>query len=114
MELKDVALVLVDISGYTRFIRLHGTSVLHAEQIITELLEAIIDVAEYPLVLNKLEGDAALLYTPLESNPPAVAKDVAQQVLRFFEAFKAKQQALIVSADGGCACEACGNRIPAV
>lgn len=31
MEIKRVALVLADISGYTRFMKLHTTSLLHAE-----------------------------------------------------------------------------------
>ena len=53
MEIRNVVLVMVDISGYTRFIQLHKVSVLHAEQIITDLLEAVISKAEYPLVLNK-------------------------------------------------------------
>lgn len=43
MEIKRVALVLVDISGYTRFMKLHAMSLLHVESIITELLEAVID-----------------------------------------------------------------------
>ena len=61
MEIKEVSLVLADISGYTEFVQAHRTALLHAEQIITDLLEAVIDSAEYPLTLNKLEGDAVLL-----------------------------------------------------
>ena len=49
MELKRVCLVLADISGYTRFTRMHFTSLLHAEEIITELLEAVIQAAAFPL-----------------------------------------------------------------
>jgi hypothetical protein len=105
MEIKKVALVLVDISGYTRFIKHRQISLLHAEQIITELIEAIIDTAEYPLTLNKLEGDAAFLYTPIEADESAVAQDVARQTVRFFEAFKRKRQEMI---DGvSCPCDAC-------
>jgi len=39
-------------------------SLLHAEAIISDLLEAVIDHAEYPLTLSKLEGDAVFLYAP--------------------------------------------------
>jgi len=35
MEIKRVALVLADISGYTRFMKAHTMSLLHAEAIIT-------------------------------------------------------------------------------
>ena len=38
MEVKRLALVLVDISGYTRFVKMHTMSLLHAESIITDLL----------------------------------------------------------------------------
>ena len=70
MELKRVVLVLADISGYTRFMKIHTMSLLHAETIITELLEAVLDHAEFPLTLSKLEGDAAFMYaTPLPPRP---------------------------------------------
>ncbi|MFC1879560.1 DUF2652 domain-containing protein [Chloroflexota bacterium] len=109
MEIKPVSLVLADISGYTKFIQEHRNALLHAEQIVTELLEAIVDTAEYPLRLNKLEGDAVLLYTPVKGQDVAVAKDVAEQTLRFFQAFYRKQFNLIDAGEGGCACIACTN-----
>ncbi|MBI3167836.1 MAG: DUF2652 domain-containing protein, partial [Chloroflexi bacterium] len=68
METKKVALVIVDISGYTQFIRSEKTSAVHAEEIIFDLLEAVIDKAAYPLTLNKLEGDAAFLYAELKDD----------------------------------------------
>ena len=54
MELKHVALVMADIGGYTRFIKFHKTALLHAQEIISHLIEAIIDRASFPLILNKL------------------------------------------------------------
>ena len=68
MEIKRVVLVLADISGYTRFMRVHTMSLLHAEAIITDLLEAVIDQAEHPLTLSKLEGDAVFLYATLDGD----------------------------------------------
>ena len=62
MRLAQALLVIVDISGYTEFITNRQVSLLHAEQIITELMESVIDRADHPLVVNKLEGDAALLF----------------------------------------------------
>src|SRR5258708_25765494 len=107
MELKRVCLVLADISGYTRFMKLHTSSLLHAEVIITDLLEAVIDHAEHPLTLSKLEGDAVFLYAPLDSDERATAQDVMRQVVAFFEAFKAKERSLI--ACDACQCDACSN-----
>lgn len=109
MEIKRLVLVLVDISGYTNFIKMHTMSLLHAEAIITDLLEAVIDHAEYPLTLSKLEGDAAFLYATLEDDSQAssAAQDILKQVGEFFEAFRAKERALI--ACDTCYCEACNN-----
>jgi len=41
MELKHVALVIVDISGYTQFLRQRSLTLLHAEEIITQIYERI-------------------------------------------------------------------------
>ena len=60
MKLIHAALAIADISGYTGFIRRREVSLLHAEQIVSDLIEALVSGAERPLILNKLEGDAAL------------------------------------------------------
>ena len=76
---KKVVLVIVDISGYTQFIRSQKSSAVHAEEIVFELLEAVINHATYPLTLNKLEGDAAFLYAEVQAdNRIEVARDVAR------------------------------------
>ncbi len=106
MELKHVGLVLADIGGYTKFIRLHRTTLLHAEEIISQLLETIIAHASYPLMLNKLEGDAALLYAEMGDGETAAARDVAQQVTAFFTAFHAKARELS-GKRAACPCDAC-------
>ncbi len=110
MKLQRAHLVLADISGYTQFIRLHRMSLIHAEQIITDLLESVIDAAKHPLILNKLEGDAALFYSPIASPEETVesARMILQQVQVFFEAFNLREENL-VSACSMCACEACGE-----
>lgn len=107
MQLKNALLVLADISGYTRFTRLRALSLLHAEEIITELLEAVIDKAQYPLQIAKLEGDAVFLYAETGDDPAAAARDVVRQVTGFFEAFQARSRAL--TAASICPCQACGN-----
>jgi hypothetical protein len=48
LEVSPVFLVLADISGYTRFVTLHGAAVLHAEEIVTQLMEALLDAAGPP------------------------------------------------------------------
>jgi hypothetical protein len=109
MEIRGVYLILADISGYTRFVRIHRASVLHAEEIVTELMEAVIDAADYPLVLNKLEGDAAFLYAPVTAENGFGPEAIFRQVWGFFQAFQTRQQALIEAGEGGCFCDACCN-----
>ena len=104
MRLIHAILVIVDISGYTSFINNRKVSLLHAEEIITALMESVIDRAEHPLVVNKLEGDAALLYCECGAGDGIAARDVLAQVKAFFLAFYqclAQQREL----RGGCNCD---------
>src|SRR5689334_6353423 len=104
MKVKRVALVLADISGYTAFMRHHDTSILHAEQIITELLETVIDSSDHPLQVSKLEGDAVFFYA-VSDNDEATAKDVLRQAVAFSKAFAEKERELI--GRSFCTCDAC-------
>jgi hypothetical protein len=82
-------------------------SAIHAEEIIFELLETVIDQAAYPLTLNKLEGDAVFLYAEMtDENQVAVARDVARQAQKFFTAFYDRARELSVER-ADCACDAC-------
>jgi hypothetical protein len=109
MEIKRGILVLADISGYTRFTRMHFTSLLHAEEIISELLEAVIAAAEFPLQVSQLEGDAVLLFAETKDGQEAkAASDVARQIRQLFTAFNARERALI-ACDAGCVCDACNQ-----
>jgi hypothetical protein len=107
MEVQRAAMVVADISGYTRFMKLHTVSLVHAEVIISELLEAVLDHTEHPLTLSKLEGDAAFLYVLLDGadDVRAIAQDVLRQVQEFIKAFKTRERELI--ACNVCACESC-------
>lgn len=106
MRLTQTALVIADISGYTGFVHQKDLSIVHAEQIITALLDTVIDRAAHPLTLNKLEGDAALLYAEYEGAPQPVAADILAQCAAFFGAFE--QTRLRLQQDrSGCGCEAC-------
>ncbi|MFZ5820194.1 MAG: DUF2652 domain-containing protein [Chloroflexota bacterium] len=106
MELITTALVLVDISGYTKFIRQQKLSLLHAEDIITKLLETVLDTAQFPLILNKLEGDAAFLYALIVDDPVPVLQDVTRQAVSFFSSFHNKATELSLDTSY-CGCDAC-------
>ena len=86
---EKAALLLADISGYTKFVRLHRLSLLHAQAIITGLLESVIDSARSPLQVNKLEGDCVFFYAPSPEGEPEVLSECASQTLQLLSAFQA-------------------------
>jgi hypothetical protein len=105
METRRVILVIADISGYTRFTRLHRLSQAHAESIICELLEAVIAQTEHPLKLHEFLGDAASFYA-LSDGTPTTAREVFDQVNRLCEAFRERSGELTGEC-GLCVCGAC-------
>ena len=61
-ETSPALLVIADISGFTRFMRLHTLATSHARQIIVRLLTALVDASRPPLKVAELEGDAVFFY----------------------------------------------------
>ena len=104
-QVHKVFLILLDISGYTRFIKLHKLSLIHAEKIIDELLEHAIAEVHAPLVMQELEGDAVYFYA-LSDGTPEMALEVVRQVKSGLAAFK-KREAELISECEVCFCEAC-------
>ena len=93
MDKVNGFLLIADISGFTEFIKIHnmrkkpivGNKLAsywesHAEIIIKDLLETIINSLEPIMKLNKIEGDAAFFY--LQSSKP---KDDALNILSFMK-----------------------------
>lgn len=109
MRQTTAVLLLLDISGYTHWIRHRVGTLEHAEAVITDLLEACIDAAGAPLQLNKLEGDALLLWADCaDAQPDAVASTVLALVDAAFARFASTRDALRV-ARRHCSCAACSN-----
>ena len=108
IRLAHVQLVIVDFSGYTDFIVNRTVSLVHAEEIISELLDALAERSQHPLTLNKFEGDAALLYAESGADPAAAAVDVIAQIGSMFDAFSESRERIRV-ARTGCGCDACAN-----
>lgn len=101
-------LVVVDISGYTRFITGRSLALEHAEQIVTDLLDSVLDQSRHPLILNKLEGDAALMYAEIDAADSQSGRDMLAQVRSFFPAFRERVAALSAFRKN-CSCDACSN-----
>ncbi|MBX3217016.1 MAG: DUF2652 domain-containing protein [Labilithrix sp.] len=99
-------LVIADIGGYTKFMRVHRINLAHAQYVVAQLLEAVIDGAEPRLKLAKLEGDAAFFYAlaPEGKKRDAVANfaDVVGSIRRAFLARR-----LELETDRVCNCDSC-------
>lgn len=108
MRICKALLIVVDISGYTRFITERSLTLEHAEQVISDLLNTVLDQSRHPLTLNKLEGDAALLYAEIDEADPGTARPMLGQVRAFFPAFRDRVKALSALRQN-CSCDACRN-----
>lgn len=93
-------LLIADISGYTEY--LTHAELQHAQAIITELLESIIDAVDRRLELVKLEGDAVFF---VSEQDPELGKTVVANVVSMFRAFHARQQG--ARRETGCPCPGC-------
>jgi len=101
MASRKVLLLIADIGGYTKFIRAHKTSLAHADLIVHELLESVVQAARGSFELSKLEGDAVFLFTASDS-PSA---DLTPVLAEMHRAFHAKQQ--MIEENQICGCAAC-------
>ena len=95
--------VIADISGYTSFVA--KTELEHSHEILTELLELLVDNFKMLMTISKLEGDAVFAYAA-ES---AFAR--GETLLEFMEsiyvAFRDRQ--LAMRRKTTCTCAACQN-----
>ena len=98
-------MIIADIGGYTRFIRAHRKTLVHAHLVINQLLEAVINSVGRSFELSKLEGDAAFFYMTVDGTGP-------QEVCRLVDAAVAVHRAFHerlarMSPNTLCGCEAC-------
>jgi hypothetical protein len=96
-------LLLADIGGYTRFMKLHRMSLAHAQENTDRLLKAVVDAAPR-LRLSDLEGDAAFLFVP-EPDDEEVAGAITGVAAAMHRAFHGEQGRM--SSLRMCLCDAC-------
>jgi hypothetical protein len=104
-DIKPIFIILVDISGYTRFIRYHKISLLHAEKIIAELMESILREVDTPVVAHEILGDAITFYS-IDQGLPDQADKIYHQLHKYFIAFR-EREAELISSCSLCECDAC-------
>jgi len=102
---ESVLLFIADISGYTRYMVSNRDSDIHAQIIITKLLETIIDELHLPFEVSKLEGDAVFFYYKTDNK--SIDESIGDKILSFYNIFDKKINHLDNSTL--CDCESCKN-----
>jgi class 3 adenylate cyclase len=102
MAVQRALLLIADIAGYTRFMTVHRVNLAHAQDVIAQLLESVIDGARKPMTLSKLEGDAALFYAPL---PEESIASVPEMVVAMRRSFLERRRQMEI--DVVCTCDGC-------
>ena len=102
---KEVVLLIADISGYTRFMLNNARTLVHAQTVITALMNAVINEAEVPLKIAKLEGDAVFLYVAAGRRWAEDKAAVRQKLAGLHRAFTRRLAEL--QATNTCDCQAC-------
>ena len=98
-------LLIADIGGYTKYMRLHRLSLAHAQVVIGRLLEAVIDAVP-SLELIEIEGDAAFFSSPQTGGgEEAAAKAATDAAVAMHRAFHTEQQRMV--ALNLCSCDGC-------
>lgn len=105
MPAERALLLLADIAGYTKFMRLHRMNLAHSQEITRRLLESMLDAVP-SLTLVEVEGDALFLYAPREEGGRSGTSSACLSLaLEMYRAFHARQQWMV--ANNLCVCDAC-------
>jgi hypothetical protein len=93
-------LYIPDISGFSNFV--NETEITHGQEIITELMESIIDSNNLEMDIYELEGDAVVFYSFGKQASPFQLYSLSKEILRKFKERKEK-----MSSERLCECGAC-------
>ncbi len=100
--MANALIYIPDISGFTAFV--NNTEINHAQHIISELLEIIIDSDTLGMHVSEVEGDAVLFYK--QQVVPSIA-DIVRQTEKTFIAFHTHLRRYEM--ERVCQCGACSN-----
>jgi hypothetical protein len=100
--MADSLVYIPDISGFTDFV--NNTEINHAQHIISELLELIIDANEIGMEVAEIEGDAVLFY---KHNDVPSAEEIITQSEKIFIEFH--NHLVRYESERLCQCGACSN-----
>jgi hypothetical protein len=99
-------LLIADIGGYTKFMTVHRINLAHAQHVVAQLLEAVIDAAEPTYALAKIEGDAAFFYAKLSDTPKdGELSAFSERVVKIRQAFLDRREEMAINRV--CTCDGC-------
>ena len=107
---KQAVFFIADISGYTKFIFSNEKEISHSQMVIRELITTLLNEANRPLQLIRIEGDAIFLYAIKDDSAESwerVSKDLVAKVMTLFKVFSNKLSELTIHKI--CNCTACIN-----
>jgi uncharacterized protein YndB with AHSA1/START domain len=97
-------LLLADITGYTDYIG--QTEITHAQDVVADLIETIVDVITPTFAISRIEGDAAFAFAEAGTVSPAILMDLVDSTY-----FAFRRRVRDVAHATSCPCQAC-IRIP--
>src|SRR5215213_9745705 len=95
--------VIADISGYTSFVA--KTELEHSHEILTELLELLVEKFKPLMTISKLEGDAVFAY--VDENKVTRGETLIEFMESIYVAFRDRQ--ISMRRKTTCTCSACQN-----
>ena len=101
---QPTCFLIADISGYTRY--LAGVELDHAQDILADLIGAVVSALRPNFTLAKLEGDAAFTYATAETIDGSMLLDTIESC---YFGFRRRRRG--VRQATSCDCDAC-ERIP--
>ncbi len=93
-------LLFADITGYTEYLK--GSELMHAQDVLADLLENIVNSIQPVFTLSKLEGDAAFAFAEAGTVTPSMVMDTVE--VAYFN-FKRRLRDIVHSTT--CECNAC-------
>jgi uncharacterized protein YndB with AHSA1/START domain len=97
---ERACLLIADISGYTTY--LAGVELEHAQDVIADLITALVGPLNAHFRVNKLEGDAVFLFTPAEEVDGSLLLDLIENSY-----FAFKRRVRSIERASSCGCGAC-------
>lgn len=97
---ERACLLIADISGYTEY--LQDVELDHAQDVIADLITALVNPLRPMFRLNKLEGDAAFLYSPTENVDGSALLDMVEDSY-----FSFRRRVRSIERATTCKCGAC-------